>query len=158
MKKINWKRYLLWIAAVEAVGALSGLLTRRGMELFRQTANQPPLTPPQWVFPVAWAVLYALMGIGAARVAAHPDGRNRNTALNLFVAQLIINFFWSLFFFNTEAYGFAFIWLAVLWVLVAAMIFSFQRVDSAAAWMQVPYLIWLTFAAYLNLGVWLMNG
>lgn len=157
MKKPSWKKYLFWIGLAEAAGALAGFLTRHGTKIYQQTANKPPLTPPGWVFPVVWAVLYALMGIGAARIAAHPDGRQRNMALNVFVAQLIVNFFWSLLFFNAQAFGFAFVWLLLLWVLIVAMIFAFQRVDSGAAWLQVPYLLWVTFAAYLNLGTWLLN-
>lgn len=157
MKKLNWKSYLFWIAVSEAVGALAGFVTRQGMELYRRTAVKPPLNPPGWAFPVVWAVLYALMGIGAARIAARPDSRARNVALNLFVVQLIVNFFWSLFFFNARAYGLAAVWLVLLWVLIAAMIFAFQRVDGTAAWLQVPYLLWTTFAGYLTLATWLLN-
>ena len=77
--------------------------------------------------------------------------------LNLFVAQLIVNFFWSPIFFNAQAFGLAFGWLMVLWVLVLAMILTFRKVDRLAAWLQLPYLAWLTFAAYLSYGVWMLN-
>lgn len=85
------------------------------------------------------------------------DSKSKRRGLNLYVAQLIVNFFWSLLFFNAGAYGLAALWLILLWVLVLLMILSFYNTDKLAAWLQIPYLIWLTFAAYLNIGVWLLN-
>ena len=157
MKKTIWKPYVLWILLAEAVGALSGWLTREGTQLFSETVAKPPLTPPSLVFPIVWGILYALMGIGAARVSLTEPSEDRSRGLNLFVAQLIVNFFWSLIFFNAQAYGFAFFWLLLLWGLVLWMTLTFRKVDTIAAWLQVPYLLWLTFAAYLNIGVWRLN-
>ena len=157
MKKTTWKPYVLWILLAEAVGALSGWLTREGTQLFSETVAKPPLTPPSLVFPIVWGILYALMGIGAARVSLTEPSEDRSRGLNLFVAQLIVNFFWSLIFFNAQAYGFAFFWLLLLWGLVLWMTLTFRKVDTIAAWLQVPYLLWLTFAAYLNIGVWRLN-
>lgn len=97
------------------------------------------------------------MGIGAARVSLVPSSPDRNRGLNLFLIQLVVNFFWSLIFFNAQAYGFAFLWLILLWVLVLRMILTFRKTDSLAAWLQIPYLLWLTFAAYLNSGIWYLN-
>lgn len=157
MRTQNWKTYAFWIVLAEAVGTLSGWLTREGTEIFNQTAIQPPLSPPAVVFPIVWAILYALMGIGAARISMAPQSKARNRSLNLFLAQQIINFFWSLIFFNAQAYGFAFLWLLLLWALVLWMILTFRTVDPLAAKLQIPYLLWLTFAAYLNFGVWILN-
>lgn len=157
MKSSKGKTYLFWILLTEAVGALSAWLTREGTKVFSQTAAQPPLSPPMWVFPVVWSLLYLLMGIGAARICLAPDSPQRSRGLNLFVAQLIVNFFWSLIFFNAQAYGFALLWLLLLWVLVLLMILSFRKTDKLAALLQIPYLIWLTFAAYLNAGVFYLN-
>lgn len=157
MKKTTWKPYVLWILLAEAVGALSGWLTREGTQLFSETVAKPPLTPPSLVFPIVWGILYALMGIGAARISLTEPSEDRSRGLNLFVAQLIVNFFWSLIFFNAQAYGFAFFWLLLLWGLVLWMTLTFRKVDTIAAWLQVPYLLWLTFAAYLNIGVWRLN-
>ena len=97
------------------------------------------------------------MGIGAARIGMSPQSRLRSRALNLYAVQLIFNFFWTLIFFNAQAFGAAFIWLLVLWGLVLWMLLTFRRVDRPAALLQIPYLLWLTFAAYLNLGVWYLN-
>lgn len=157
MKQRSWKTYAIWIALTEAVGILSGILSRSGSEIFSETVRQPPLSPPAFLFPIVWTILYALMGISAARISMAPDSTDKQRGLNLFIIQLVINFFWSLIFFNAQAYGFAFLWLLLLWVLVLWMIISFNRVDSAAALLQIPYLLWLTFAAYLSYGVWKLN-
>lgn len=156
-KKAKWKPYVFWIALAVATGILSGLLSRDGSAAFGETVLQPPLSPPAIVFPIVWSILYALMGISAARISLAPESIDRSRGLNLFVIQLIVNFFWSLVFFNAQAYGFAFLWLLLLWALVLWMIAVFRRVDPLAAILQIPYLAWLTFAAYLSYGVWQLN-
>ena len=157
MKKKTWKIYAFWIILAEAVGALSGWLTRDGMKAYTETIAQPPLSPPSWIFPIVWTILYALMGIGAARVSLAPKSKERSLGLNLFIIQLIVNFFWSPIFFNAQAFGTALLWLILLWLLVLAMILVFRKVDKSAGNIQIPYLLWLTFAAYLNYGVWQLN-
>lgn len=157
MKKSTWKTYVLWILAVEAVGALSGWLTRDGARLYNETIRQPPLSPPAIAFPIVWGILFLLMGIGAARIYLAPASQARSRSLLLFAVQLGFNFFWSIIFFNLQRFGLAFLWLVVLWGLILWMILSFRRVDPLAAWLQVPYLLWVTFAAYLNVGVWVLN-
>lgn len=157
MRSKTWKTYAFWIILAEAVGALSGWLSREGVALYAMTALKPAFSPPDILFPIVWTILYALMGIGAARISMAPPTADRNRGLNLFFAQLIVNFFWSLIFFNANAYGFAFFWLILLWVLVLWMILTFCRTDRTAALLQIPYLLWLTFAAYLNFSVWMLN-
>lgn len=157
MKRIPWKPYLAWVLLAEGVGALSGWLTRDGAKLYSQVIVQPPLAPPSPVFPAVWVLLFALMGVGAARVWLAPPSRDRSRGLALFGVQLAFNFGWSLIFFNGRAYGFALAWLAVLWALIVGMIVLFRRADRTAALLQIPYLLWVTFAAYLNFGVWVLN-
>lgn len=157
MRSKTWKTYAFWIILAEAVGALSGRLSREGVALYAMTALKPAFSPPDILFPIVWTILYALMGIGAARISMAPPTADRNRGINLFFAQLIVNFFWSLIFFNANAYGFAFFWLILLWVLVLWMILTFYRTDRTAALLQIPYLLWLTFAAYLNFSVWMLN-
>jgi len=157
MKKGSYKTYILWILLSEAVGILSGWLTREGVELYQATAQQPALAPPGIVFPIVWTVLYALMGIGAARVDLSPDSKSRTRGLFFFLIQLAFNFFWSLIFFRAQNYGFALIWLIALWLLILMMILSFRKVDKLAAWLQLPYLLWVTFAVYLNYSAWMLN-
>lgn len=145
------------IAIPEVVGALAGLLTRGGVEAFQQLP-QPALTPPAIVFPIVWTILYALMGISLARIWLAPESPERTRGLSLFLYQLIFNFFWSFFFFNMQAFGFSLLWIIVLWVLIGLMILSFYKTDRLAAWLQVPYFLWVTFATYLNYMVWQLNG
>ena len=157
MKKTTWTNILFWIAVTEAVGALAGFLTREGTRLYNATAVKPPLSPPPIVFPIVWVILYALMGYGAARIFDADPSADRTRARRFFWLQLVFNFFWSLLFFNLRSYGFAFFWLVALWLLILGMILSWRKVDPLAAWLQVPYLLWVTFAGYLNVGVWMLN-
>ncbi|MBQ2061827.1 MAG: tryptophan-rich sensory protein [Oscillospiraceae bacterium] len=157
MKKTTWQTYLFWIAVTEAVGALAGFLTREGTRLYNASAVKPALSPPSVVFPIVWSILFALMGVGAARIFGAEPSADRLWARRLFWLQLFFNFFWSIIFFNLQAYGFAFVWLAALWVLILLMILQWRKVDPLAAWLQIPYLLWVTFAGYLNFAVWKMN-
>ena len=153
----NRKTYAFWIILSEVTGLVAGLLTRSATQQFSEIAVQPPLSPPAILFPIVWTLLYALMGIGAARIRLAPPSDHRSRGINLFIAQLIVNFFWPLVFFNAQAYGFALIWLLFLWALVLWMILTWRKIDPLASKLQIPYLIWLTFAAYLNFGVWYLN-
>ena len=155
MKQKRWKTYLLYILSAEAAGALAGFLTRAGTRAF-QTVPKPALTPPGWVFAAVWAALYLLMGVGAARVSLSGAPRRRE-ALGLYAIQLAFNFVWSLLFFNLQSYGFALLWLAALWILLLLTILAFARADRTAALLQLPYLLWSSFALYLCAGVWLLN-
>lgn len=155
MKKNRWQPYVGFILLSEAVGFLAGMLTKNAMAAYDAVAKSA-LTPPDIVFPIAWGILYLLMGIGAARVY-QSDAPGRKSALTLFYVQLAVNFLWSLIFFNLQAYGFAFFWLLLLWALIIAMIRAFYKVDRPAALLQIPYLLWVSFAAYLNYMVWYLN-
>lgn len=157
MKRQSWKPYVFWILFTEGVGFLSGWLTREGVDLFNATAQQPPLSPPSLLFPIVWTILYALMGIGAARIYLAPASNARSRALLIYLLQLAFNFFWSILFFNLQNYALAFFWLLALWGLILWMILFFYRVDKTAAMLQIPYFLWVTFAAYLNFGVWMLN-
>lgn len=154
MKK--WKPYVCFLALTEGVGALSGWLTRNGIRAM-DAIPKSSLTPPDAVFPIVWSILFALLGIGAARIYLAPPSPERTRALRLFAAQLAVNFLWSPIYFNLQAFGLAFFWLLLLWVLILLMIRAFAKVDDCAAWMQLPYLLWVSFAGYLTLVTWLMN-
>ena len=137
-----------------AVGAVSALLTAGSMEAFADLCL-PPLSPPGWVFPVVWTFLYLLMGFAAFLVVY--SGKFGNNALFFYLLQLFFNFMWSIWFFNCEWYLFSFFWLAALWLLIFATIRSFGIVSPAAANLMLPYLAWVTFAGYLNLGIYFLN-
>ena len=157
-----WKKirpYVISVVIALAVGGISALLTMNNMDLYSKI-EQPALAPPPWLFPVVWTILYVLMGIGAALVYNRKDFKPEETrnALIIYGVNLALNFFWSIIFFNLEAYLFAFIWLVALWIVIIAMIISFRKVSPVAAYLQIPYLIWVTFAGYLNLAIYILNG
>lgn len=156
MNKNKIKPYAVSILLTLAVGGLSGFLTSLGMDSF-DALTKPPLTLPSFLFPIVWTVLFVLTGVGAARICLTEPTAARNRALTVYVVQLAVNFLWSVIFFNLQAYGFAFFWLILLWVLILTMICLFCKVDKPAALMQIPYAIWVTFAGYLNLMIWLLN-
>ena len=155
--KRNWKTYALFVGITLFIGALSALFSRNGMEGFQQNVTQPLLSPPMILFPVVWTMLYILMGVGAARVYLEGAKVGKNRCLNLYVVQLVFNFFWSLIFFNARAYGFAFLWLLILLFLVIWMTFCFWKTDKLSGILQIPYILWLLFAAYLNFAIWQLN-
>ena len=146
---------LFFVLLSLGVGALSGFLNMEAMGQY-QVLNRPPLSPPSWVFPVAWTILYILMGIGAAIIYCSNDDKKKE-ALMLFFIQLAFNFCWSFFYFTFEWRFFAFVWLLFLLILVLAMTKAFGKISPLAARLQIPYILWLCFAAYLNLGTWWLN-
>ena len=154
-----WKKlrpYVLSIAIALAVGGASALVTNNSMKLYK-TLMLPPLAPPGWLFPVVWTALFILMGISAALVW-RADTPDRGTALTVYAAQLVVNFFWPVIFFVFEKRLFAFIWLIALLILVIIMISLFKKSSLAAAYLQIPYVLWLLFAGYLNLASYILNG
>ena len=152
---IKLKPLLLSLLISLGVGGLSALLTKDSMEQYG-ALKQPPLSPPGWLFPVVWSILFLLMGIAAYRVWME-DGTGRNGALILYGIQLSFNFFWTLIFFNMGNYALAFFWLLALWILILLTTLRFFKEDTIAGWLMVPYLLWVAFAGYLNAGVWLLN-
>ena len=152
--KIKWKTLVISILIPLSVGTAAGLLSMGGMEQFA-VLNKPPLAPPAWLFPVAWTILYTLMGISSYLI--YNVGNDDNRALSIYGYQLIVNFLWPIFFFNFQWYGFSYLWLILLWILVAIMIWEFGKISQRAALLNVPYLLWLSFAGYLNLAIWLSN-
>ena len=155
--KIKWKPLLAALAIPLAVGGLSAWMTRDAMKEFA-ALDQPPLSPPGWVFPVVWTILFILMGIGSYLVGTSGvPGQERRNALLLYGIQLVVNFSWSVFFFNMGWYLFSFFWLALLWLLVLETIDLFWKISRSAGILLFPYLAWVTFAGYLNFGIFLLN-
>ena len=153
--KIKWKELIISLLIPLAVGGLSAFLTRNSMDVY-SNINQPPLAPPSILFPIVWTILFTLMGISSYLVYVS-NAKNKREALALYGVQLVVNFIWPLIFFNMQAYFAAFLWLILLWVLVALMIWQFYKAKPSASYLQIPYILWLTFAAYLNLAIYLMN-
>lgn len=152
--KIQWKKLAICLLIPLGVGGLSAFLTRDSMESFEMLKN-PPLSPPGWLFPVVWTILYLLMGYASYLVLT--SGKPDTSAIFAYGAQLIFNFFWTIFFFNQQMYLFSFLWLVILWFLILATAIRFSRNTKLAGYLLIPYLIWVAFAGYLNFGVYLLN-
>lgn len=152
--KIQWKNLVTCIAIPLAVGSLSALLSQRGMAAYAMM-NKSALSPPEWVFPVVWTILYVLMGIASYLVLT--SGKPNDAALTVYAIQLFFNFFWSILFFRLGLCVTAFIWLVLLWFLILGTTVLFYRIVKAAGYLMIPYLLWVAFAGYLNLSICLLN-
>lgn len=151
------KPYIISIALALAVGGLSAFITRGNTDIY-EGINKPPLAPPMIVFPIVWGILFVLMGISAAMVYIKRDETEKSvSALKVYALQLIVNFFWSIIFFNMRAYLFAFVWLLLLLFLIIIMIVKFHSISPWAAYLQIPYVLWVSFAGYLTLMIYLLN-
>ena len=156
MKRSAWKSYLIFLLIPLAVGGGAFLLTRDAMAGY-ELLRRPPLAPPGWLFSVVWPLLYLLMGLSAA-IIFRSGSSLRGKVLFLWGLQLFVNFWWPIFFFAWEQRLLALFWLGLLVLLSAKMLASFRRIRPLAGRMNIPYLLWLLFAFYLNLSVWLLNS
>ena len=155
--KINRKTLFICIAIPLIAGGVAGFISKNSMSAFA-ALNKPPLSPPGWLFPVVWTILYLLMGIASYLIlTSDAPQKDIGNALKLYGLQLFFNFLWPFLFFQLELYFFAFIWLVALWLLILATIISFSRISKPTAYLMVPYLLWVTFAGYLNLGIAILN-
>lgn len=155
--KLNIKKLLIALAIPLAVGGVAALITGGGMADY-QNLVRPPLSPPGWLFPVVWSILYLLMGYASYRVAtsdANPEEIRK--ALILYAIQLSLNFLWPIFFFGLEWRLIAFFILLALWVAILLTMRAFSAIDETAGDLLLPYIIWVTFAAYLNLATYFLN-
>ena len=151
------KKIWLFLGIPLAVGGLATLLSG-GMSAYGNF-NQPPLSPPGWVFPVVWTLLYLAMGYASYRVYTRgKDPGQVRIGLIFYGIQLLLNFLWPIFFFRFEAFLAAFVVLLLLWIVIVITMWQFYKSDERAGDLLIPYLLWVTFAGYLNLGVYLLNG
>ena len=152
--KINWKKLIIITVITFIVGSFFSWFTMNNMDAFKELNK--PINVPGIIFPIVWGVLYLLMSISCYIVSESSDPA-RNNALIIYWVQLVINSIWSLIFFGFEMYLFAFIWLLILLISVIVMIVKFYKVDKKAAYLNIPYVLWIIFAGYLNLGIYLLN-
>lgn len=156
--KRNILIYSVSIAIPLAVGIISALLTMGNMDIYKEL-DTPPLSPPSVLFPVVWTVLYILMGISCAMVWKYrKTDKNAEKAVYYYAASLVFNFVWSILFFNLRLFTPAFIWLLMLLYLIIRTAIYYFKVYRPAAYLQIPYIAWVAFAGYLNLGIRILNG
>jgi len=147
----------LAVVVCNAVGAAPALVTATGSGTWYDTLVRPALAPPNWVFGPVWTALFTLLGVAAYLVLRDGTGRQRSIAFGLFVAQYVLNVAWTLVFFGGQDIAGGLVVIAGLWVLIVATLAAFSRVRHVAGYLLVPYLAWVSFAAYLNYGFWVLN-
>ena len=153
--EVTWKRAFSWFIPL-AVGGLAFILSG-GMDSYK-VINQPPLSPPGWIFPIVWTILYVLMGEAAYRIyISDADPKQKKKALIAYGVQLAINLLWPIIFFGAQQYLVAFVVIIVLWIGIFITLRWFTAIDEKTGDLLIPYFLWVTFAAYLNLGVFLLN-
>lgn len=157
MKRMNIVALVISILIPLAVGGISAALTSKGMTMY-SSMEKPPLSPPAWVFSVAWTLLYIMMGLASYFIiVSEADPRSKAMVLTIYGIQLAMNFMWSIVFFNWGMFLFAFIWLVIMWALVCFCAFRFASISSIAGYLMSPYVLWLIFAAYLNFGAYMLR-
>ncbi len=153
MKIKNKSSLIISILIPILVGTLSSLFSGN---MSSSVFNKPLFSPPASLFPVVWTILYILMGI-SSYIIYSSDNPNKRSAIKIYVIQLIFNFFWSIIFFGSSQYLLAFVWLIILIILIIIMIYRFYAIEPLAAYLQIPYLLWCLFAAYLNYMIYRLN-
>jgi tryptophan-rich sensory protein len=154
---MKWLKLILCIALPLLVGALSGIATAEGVSGWYQTAIKPSFNPPNYVFAPVWTLLYTLMGISFFLLLNEANGKWKTIGIALFLFQLALNFWWSFLFFKFQALGWSLVEIIVLWLSIAAMIFSMYKSKPIIGYLQIPYICWVSFATILNLSLWWLN-
>ncbi len=139
------------------VGGISGVATASGINNWFMTLNKPFFNPPNYLFGPVWTVLYLLMGISLFLILQSTLKELKRKALLIFAIQLSLNFLWSFLFFKFQLIGLSFIEIIMIWISILAMIISFYKINRIAAWLQIPYLLWVSFAIVLNGAIWWLN-
>jgi translocator protein len=157
MKTVDFGKLAVSILLPLSVGAIAGMFTAQAVPEWYATLNQPSFNPPNWVFGPVWTTLYLIMGISFFLIWKLEAGKQRNQAIGIFLVQLILNFGWSFFFFYFKMIGFALVEIIVLWLTIVLMLTRFYKLRPLAAYLNIPYLLWVTFATALNAAYYFLN-
>ena len=155
MKNLDIKKLLFYIITTILIGVIPSIFVFKSMNIYN-SLNRPPLSPPSIVFPIAWTILYILMGISIYIIMQSKRKLKKNARL-IYYIQLATNALWTPIFFGFKEYFLAFLWILMLIVFVITMILTFYKISKKAAYIQIPYLLCLLFASYLNFGVFVLN-
>ncbi|MHC1705067.1 MAG: TspO/MBR family protein [Tenuifilaceae bacterium] len=140
-----------------SLGAIAGMFTAQAVPEWYATLNRPFFNPPNWIFGPVWTTLYLILGVSFFLIWKQNPSKQRNQAIMIFLIQMILNFGWSFLFFYYNMIGFALFEIVVLWLSIIGMIILFYRIKPLAAYMNIPYLLWVTFATILNAGYYFLN-
>ena len=150
-------RLIMCLTFTLSVGFLGGIATANSVKDWYVTLNKPIFNPPNYLFGPVWTLLYILMGVSFYLLLQEEKSNKRSIALIIFYLQLFLNFCWSFIFFNFHMLGFAFFEIILLWLTIVLMIVSFRKLNKISAYLQIPYLLWVSFASILNGSIWLLN-
>ena len=156
--KPNLRLFIISVAVALGVGVLSAAITKDNMDIY-DNLIVPNIAPPSRLFPIVWTLLYTLMGIGAALIYKRriTDTLAVRGALSTYAISLVLNFAWSIIFFNANAFLLAFLWLFLLLYFIVKTILEYRKIEPIAAYLQIPYALWVAFAGYLNIAIYLLN-
>lgn len=158
MKLNNLSKMVIAIVVSELAGIIGSVFTMPSIAGWYATLTKPELAPPNWVFGPVWTTLFAFMGIAAFLVWRKGlDRRDVKIALGIFLGQLALNTLWSIIFFGLQSPAGACVEIIFLWLAILATIIAFAKISKPAAWLLVPYILWVSFAAYLNYSIWMLN-
>jgi len=158
VKTNSFFKLLIAIAVSEITGVIGSVFTVSAIPTWYATLAKPALTPPSWVFGPVWTALYALMGIAAFLVWNNGLGRKDvRKALSVFGIQLVLNALWSIVFFNLQSPGWALVNIALMWLAIVCTMILFYKISKPAMWLLVPYILWVSFALYLNYSIYILN-
>jgi len=151
-------KLIISIAIPLMVGAIAGFFTTTGVKGWYAIANKPSFNPPNWLFAPVWTALYLMMGIALYLIWSKEANKvTKRAAIILFSVQMLLNFAWSFIFFYAQQPGWAFVEIIAMWVMILLTIFQFGKISPLAAWLLVPYISWVSFAALLNFYIWKLN-
>jgi tryptophan-rich sensory protein len=157
MKKLNFGKLFISISIPLMAGFLGSFFTSSSVKTWYLIINKPSWNPPSWVFAPVWTTLFIMMGISLYLVWSRKIDNKSRVAFKMFAVQMVLNVLWSVFFFGMGNFWLAFGEILVLWAFILATIVSFAKINKTAAWLLVPYILWVSFATYLNLTIALLN-
>ena len=157
MKTVNIGKLLISIILPLSIGAVAGIFTAKAIPEWYATLNQPSFNPPILIFGPLWTTLYIIMGISVFLIWYLESGKERNQAIMIFLVQLLLNFSWSFFFFYFNMIGLALIEILLLWITIVLMLTRFYKLKPLAAYLNIPYLLWVSFATVLNAAYFFLN-
>jgi translocator protein len=157
MKKNNFFKLIVSVLLPLTIGAIAGIFTSKAVPVWYATLNQPSFNPPNWVFGPVWTTLYILMGISLFLIWKQDNSKERNLAILTFIIQLALNFAWSFIFFYFNRIGLALVEIILLWVSIIVMLIQFYKIKPLASYINIPYLLWVSFASILNASYYLLN-
>lgn len=157
MDKSKFFKLLISILLPIGLGSIAGIFTSAAVPEWYATLNRPSFNPPNWIFGPVWTILYILLGISFFLIWKQPANKKRNRAILVYLLQLLLNFAWSFIFFYFNMIGFALVEIILLWISIVIMLVLFYRIKPLAAYLNIPYLLWVTFATILNAGYYILN-